>query len=70
MVYNSVETHDRGELRELQSERLRETVEYAYENVPFYREKLDEMGVAPSDIEGIEDVTELPMTTKEDFRDE
>ncbi|ELZ18993.1 phenylacetate-CoA ligase, partial [Haloterrigena salina JCM 13891] len=60
----------REELRELQSERLRETVVYAYENVPFYREALDEAGVAPSDIEQIDDVRTLPFTTKEDFRDE
>ncbi|ADB61752.1 phenylacetate-CoA ligase [Haloterrigena turkmenica DSM 5511] len=60
----------REELRELQSERLRETVAYAYENVPFYREALDEAGVAPSDIEQIDDVRTLPFTTKEDFRDE
>jgi len=65
-----VEASDREELRELQSERLRETVAHAYENVPFYREKLDEMGLSPDDIDGVEDITELPMTTKEDFRDE
>ena len=70
MAYNPVETRDRAELRELQAERLRETVERAYENVPFYREQLDEMGVAPEDIQDVEDVTKLPMTTKEDFRDE
>ncbi|MFB6297003.1 MAG: phenylacetate--CoA ligase family protein, partial [Salinirussus sp.] len=70
MVHNAVETHDRSELRELQSERLRETVANAYENVPFYRDRLDELGVSPGDIEGVEDVTRLPMTTKEDFRDE
>ncbi|WP_339102683.1 phenylacetate--CoA ligase PaaK [Haloterrigena salinisoli] len=60
----------REELRELQSERLRETVAYAYENVPFYRVALDEAGVAPSNIEQIDDVRMLPFTTKEDFRDE
>jgi phenylacetate-CoA ligase len=54
----------------LQGERLRETVENAYENVDFYRERLDEMGVAPEDIQSIDDITKLPMTTKEDFRDE
>ena len=70
MVYKPVEAADREELRELQNERLQETVEHAYENVPFYREKLDEMGVSPEDIESVDDVTKLPMTTKEDFRDE
>jgi phenylacetate-CoA ligase len=69
-MYDSNESLDREELRRLQGERLRETVENAYENVAFYRERLDEMGVAPEDIQSIDDVTKLPMTTKEDFRDE
>ncbi|PSP28572.1 phenylacetate--CoA ligase [Halobacteriales archaeon QH_2_65_14] len=70
MVYNEVEVVDRSELTELQTDRLRETVERAYENVPFYRKRMDEMGVAPADIQHVEDVRKLPMTTKEDFRDE
>ncbi|MFD1562681.1 phenylacetate--CoA ligase PaaK [Haloarchaeobius amylolyticus] len=70
MVYAPVETEDREELRAIQEERLRETVEHAYENVPFYRERLEEAGVEPSDIESLDDITKLPMTTKEDFRDE
>lgn len=70
MAYKQVETSDREELRDLQVERLRETVENAYENVEFYRDQLDEMGVTPEDIQSVEDVRKLPMTTKEDFRDE
>jgi phenylacetate-CoA ligase len=70
MVYNEVEVADRSELTELQNDRLRETVENAYENVPFYREQMDEMGVTPDDIESVEDIHKLPTTTKEDFRDE
>jgi phenylacetate-CoA ligase len=70
MVYNEVEVADRSELTELQNDRLRETVENAYENVPFYREQMDEMGVTPDDIESVADIHKLPMTTKEDFRDE
>ncbi|MEF8782777.1 MAG: AMP-binding protein, partial [Haloarculaceae archaeon] len=69
-MYHSNESLGREELRDLQSERLRETVAYAYENVPFYQQRLDEMGIAPEDIESIDDITRLPMTTKEDFRDE
>ncbi|WP_277555909.1 phenylacetate--CoA ligase PaaK [Halobaculum limi] len=68
-TYN-VEGRDRESLRELQAERLRETVERAYEHVPFYREALDAAGVHPDDIESVEDVQALPMTTKADFRDE
>lgn len=70
MVYKPVEAHDREELRELQSERLQKTVEHAYENVEFYRDKLDDKGITPDDIRGVEDISKLPMTTKEDFRDE
>ena len=70
MVYDDIETASRDELRDLQGERLRETVEHAHENIPFYRERFDEAGVAPGDIESIDDVERLPMTTKEDFRDQ
>jgi phenylacetate-CoA ligase len=70
MVYDDVEGAPREEIRELQSERLRETVEHAYENVDFYREQLEDAGVAPEDVGDIDDVEKLPFTTKEDFRDE
>ena len=70
MARKPIEAADRAEIRELQVDRLRATVENAYENVPFYREQLDDLGVAPADIGSVEDVTRLPMTTKEDFRDE
>ncbi|TYL37739.1 phenylacetate--CoA ligase [Natronococcus pandeyae] len=69
-MVESIERAPRDELRELQSERLRDTVEYAYENVAFYRERLDEAGILPDDIGRIDDVEQLPFTTKEDFRDE
>ena len=67
--FHEVERAPRDELRELQGKRLRETVERVYENVDFYREKLDEAGVSPDDIESIDDISKLPFTTKEDFRD-
>jgi len=70
MAPKSIETADRPEIRDLQAERLREAVANAYENVPFYRERLDEAGAGPGDIGSVEDTTRLPRTTKEDFRDE
>ena len=70
MPYDDVETASREALRELQGERLAETVAHAYEHVPFYREAFDEAGVAPDDVETIDDIERLPMTTKEDFRDQ
>ncbi|ELY96094.1 phenylacetate--CoA ligase [Natrialba hulunbeirensis JCM 10989] len=70
MVYKDIETASREELRELQNERLRETVQNAYENVDYYREVLEEADVSPEDIETVDDIANLPFTTKEDFRDE
>ena len=67
--FHEVECAPRSELRKLQGNRLRETVERVYENVDFYREKLDEAGVSPDDIESIDDISKLPFTRKEDFRD-
>jgi phenylacetate-CoA ligase len=61
---------DREELTDRQGERLVETVERAAENVPFYRELLDDHGVSPGDIRGIDDIHRLPMTTKDAFREE
>ncbi len=64
-----LECIDREKLTELQNERLRSTVHRVYENVPFYRKKFDEMGIKPSDIKGIEDLSRLPFTYKDDLRD-
>jgi phenylacetate-CoA ligase len=44
-------------------------VERVYQNVPFYRKKMQEMGISPEDIRGIEDLQRLPFTTKNDLRD-
>ncbi len=63
------ETMGRDQLSALQGKRLREMVERVYERVPFYRRKLDEAGIAPSDIRSIDDLVKLPFTTKEEFRD-
>ncbi|MFB6078887.1 MAG: phenylacetate--CoA ligase family protein [Halarchaeum sp.] len=64
----ALETMDREELRELQVARFREQLEHVYENSPFYREKLDEAGVDPSDIETMEDVRSVPTTKKSELR--
>jgi len=70
MVYNDVETAGREVLTELQNERLRATVQTAYDEIPFYQEAFEAAGVSPDDIAGLEDLDRLPFTTKEDFRDE
>jgi phenylacetate-CoA ligase len=63
------ECMDREELRKVQSERLRETVEKVYFNVPFYRNRMQEAGLGPESIQGIDDIQKLPFTTKQDLRD-
>ncbi|HXK78173.1 MAG TPA: phenylacetate--CoA ligase [Oscillospiraceae bacterium] len=64
-----VETASRDEIASIQGERLHDTVKRVYENVPFYRRKLDEMGITPEDIRTAEDVRKLPFTYKQDLRD-
>ena len=49
--------------------KLRETVGWVYERVPFYRRKLDESGVKPNDIRDLDDLARLPFTVKNDLRD-
>ncbi len=63
-----IECMSRDEMSALQSERLVKQVKNVYEHVPFYKKKMDELGVEPGDIKGIEDITKLPFTTKEDLR--
>ena len=65
-----IETMPLEELQKLQSERLVEQVKHVYENVPYYRGRMDEMGVKPEDIKGIEDLHKLPFITKDDLRDQ
>jgi phenylacetate-CoA ligase len=64
-----VETASQDEIASIQGERLHDTVKRVYENVPFYRRKLDEMGITPEDIRTAEDVRKLPFTYKQDLRD-
>lgn len=63
------EFRELGELRALQSERLRETLRRVYERVPYYRAKLDAAGVKPADIRSIEDLRLVPFTSKDDLRE-
>jgi phenylacetate-CoA ligase len=60
---------DRDGIRHVQSERLRETVERVYFNVPYYRNKMQEAGLGPESIRSIDDIARLPYTTKQDLRD-
>ncbi|MEA4965128.1 MAG: phenylacetate--CoA ligase [Oscillospiraceae bacterium] len=64
-----IETASRETMTALQSERLAATVRRVYENVPFYRTRMDEAGVTPADVRSIEDLYKLPFTCKQDLRD-
>lgn len=71
MIWNeSYECMGREEMREVQNKRLRATVERVYHNSPFYRAKMQELGITPMDIETIDDLTKLPFTVKTDLRDQ
>lgn len=70
MIWNETkECMSRDEMTILQSARLVKTVDRVYHNVPFYRNKMQKLGIEPGDIKGIEDLSKLPFTTKSDLRD-
>lgn len=70
MIWNETkECMSRDEITALQSARLVKTVDRVYHNVEFYRKKMQELGLEPGDIKGIEDISKLPFTTKKDLRD-
>lgn len=56
-------------LRELQDERLVKQVKHVWDNVPYYRKKMEEKGVTPDDIKGVDDLHKLPFLSKADLRD-
>lgn len=64
-----IETMSPEDMKTLQSTRLAEQVKHVYENVAIYRKKMDEMGIKPEDIKGIEDLHKLPFLKKDDLRD-
>ena len=59
----------RPELEALQLERLKRMVNYCYENVPFYHERLEKAGVTGDKIKTLSDIQYIPFTTKDDIRD-
>ncbi|MEL7587889.1 MAG: phenylacetate--CoA ligase [Prolixibacteraceae bacterium] len=70
MIWNEkTECAGRDEMRAIQSERLRETVQRIYHNTPYYRAKMQEAGLVPADIQSVGDLVKLPFTVKQDLRD-
>jgi len=65
-----IETMPVEQIQELQSKRLVEQVKFVYNNVEFYHNKMDELGIKPEDVKGIEDLHKLPFINKDDLRDQ
>ncbi|MGF7185458.1 phenylacetate-CoA ligase [Desulfitispora alkaliphila] len=63
------ECMSQDELRQLQWERLQQTIERVYHNVPYYRQRMQEKGLEPGDIKSLDDLQKLPFTNKQDLRD-
>ncbi|OPC58076.1 phenylacetate--CoA ligase [Elizabethkingia miricola] len=68
-MYFSVEHLELDQLRKLQSERLKNLVNYLGDRSEFYKRKFNESGLVPQDIKSIEDISKLPITYKQDLRD-
>ena len=64
-----IETMPLKDLRALQSERLVKQVQHVWDHVPYYRKLMEEKGVTPADIKGVDDLHKLPFLTKADLRD-
>ena len=64
-----IETMPYEQLRQLQNERLVKQVRHVWDNVPYYRAKMQEKGVTPDDIKGVEDLHKLPFLKKDDLRE-
>ena len=64
-----IETMPYEQLRQLQNERLLKQVQHVWDNVPYYRKKMEEKGVTPGDIQSIDDLYKLPFLKKDDLRE-
>ena len=70
MIWNEkIECASRDEMAAVQSERLKQTVQRIYHNIPSYRAKMQEIGMLPGDVRSVEDLKTLPFTNKTDLRD-
>lgn len=64
-----IETASREQITQWHEDGLKDVVKRVYENVPFYRKKMEEAGVTPDDIQSLDDIVKLPFLTKDDLRD-
>ena len=63
-----IETASPEQIRAWQDERLVKTVHHVWDNVEFYRKRMEKAGVTPDDIQGVKDLHKLPFITKDDLR--
>jgi phenylacetate-CoA ligase len=64
-----IETASIDELRSVQLQRLKKTLQHAYDNSSVYKKKFDDAGVHPDDLKNLADLAKFPFTTKKDLRD-
>lgn len=70
MIWNEeIECINRKDIEKIQIANLKNVVERAYNNVPFYRERFDRIGLKPEHIKTLRDIEKIPFTTKDDLRD-
>ncbi|MGO4394610.1 phenylacetate--CoA ligase PaaK [Variovorax sp. M-6] len=66
---DAIETASRDQIEALQLQRLRWTLQHAYDHVPHYRQAFDAKGVHPTDLKQLSDLAKFPFTAKKDLRD-
>jgi len=64
-----IETASREQILQWQNERLVKQVQHVWDNVPYYRKKMEEKGVTPADIKSVDDLHKLPLLCKDDLRE-
>ncbi len=64
----SIESMEREQLEELQTQLLRNQLDYVYDRAPFYHKQFDNSGVKPSDVKKVNDLQKLPLTKAEDLQ--
>lgn len=64
-----IETASREKILEIQNEKIVKQVRHVYTHVPYYKKLMDEKGVTPDDIKGVDDIKKLPFLTKADLRE-
>ena len=65
----AMECMPREEMQALQLRRLKNALHYVYEKSPLYKKKFDDIGFKPDDLKSLSDLSRLPLTVKDDFRD-